>query len=406
MDNNNTDRPRVLLGIGNPEHERRLITALAASGLAIAGRCLDGSSLLAQARDAEVVLAATGLHRLNRETVLAFRDLAVPLVLLVEPADVPGVQDLAYLLPAASSGPDVVAALKKAIARGPITGDHHREAGPADGASTEQTPGMGDVIAVVSGKGAPGATTVAIGLAAALQRDGRRVLLVDADLRGGGIGPCLDLDPRRGMVGLTVSGEPQALNDEIQEVAGVQVVAGIERPELRQRLQPASVSAALHQLAGGFDMTIVDGGETLAGTTCPASDAVLRLAGHVLLVTTPDILGLWNARACLRYLREITAIPPDEVGIVLNRRRGRDHYDATDVARALDAPVLATLPEDRRVVAAAGPVLIERVRRHRPMARELQRLASRLTANAQAAVETPAPRSMRRAWWRRPADAR
>ena len=60
----------------------------------------------------------------------------------------------------------------------------------------------GNVIAVVSGKGAPGKTTVAIGLAAALGERGRRVVLVDADLRGGNVGAYLDLDPRRGLFGL------------------------------------------------------------------------------------------------------------------------------------------------------------------------------------------------------------
>jgi len=44
-----SDRPpRVLLAIGNPERERQLLTALREGGWTVAGRCLDGPSLLQQ----------------------------------------------------------------------------------------------------------------------------------------------------------------------------------------------------------------------------------------------------------------------------------------------------------------------------------------------------------------------
>ncbi len=81
--------PRVLLAIGNPERERQLLTAMRDGGCAVAGRCLDGPSLvqLAAAGNVDVVLAAAGLHRLTVESFVAVRDAGVPMVLLAGPAE-------------------------------------------------------------------------------------------------------------------------------------------------------------------------------------------------------------------------------------------------------------------------------------------------------------------------------
>src|SRR5690606_4437399 len=97
-------------------------------------------------------------------------------------------------------------------------------------------------------------TTIAIALAATLAASGLRVALVDADLRGGNVAPYLDLDPRRGLVGLMAAGGQLAprLNDELQAGPDFAVLAGMERPELAAGLHDALLAAAVPALAGGF----------------------------------------------------------------------------------------------------------------------------------------------------------
>jgi ATP-binding protein involved in chromosome partitioning len=80
--------------------------------------------------------------------------------------------------------------------------DHHHARGassqPAAGA--EKLPGIRHIIAVGSGKGGVGKSTVSVNLAFALQQVGSRIGLVDADV----LGPSIP-----GMLGLA-TGQPPA----------------------------------------------------------------------------------------------------------------------------------------------------------------------------------------------------
>ncbi|MBN9492565.1 P-loop NTPase [bacterium] len=404
-------KPRVLVGIGNPERERRLLAGLAADKFVVAGRCLDAPSLVEQAVEVDAVLASADLHRLSADALIAVREAGVPLVLLVDPSDVARYNGHAYLLPSGSGQPEVVAALAQAIERGAVS-DDKRPIEAAAGGARESCDGRGrGVIALVSGKGAPGATTMAMGLASAFAAMGRRVLLVDADLRGGAICPFLDLDPRRGLVGLTVgtrAGEVASLDDELQAAGSFHVLAGIERPEIRDRLVPEQAAAAIRELEPSFESVVVDLGETLAGVASHVTNAVLRMADEVLVVTTADLAGLWNARSCLRYLQESGGITTDRVDVVINRHVGRGHYAAPEVQRALGVRVLGTIPEDRRAARVAVSEQVPLTTVGGAAARELRAVANALTSSetTAAADRRLAQKPQRSRWRRSPVEAR
>lgn len=406
-----SDRPpRVLLAIGNPERERQLLTALREGGCAVAGRCLDGPSLVQQAiaGDVDVVLAAAGLHRLAAESFIAVREAGVPLVLLAGPVEAETYAGLSYVLPEASEAPVIIAALREAIRRGAVAertnGDHAVTPGVI-----QVHEGTGEVIALVSGKGAPGTTTVAIGLAAALGPRGRSVLLIDGDLRGGAVGPYLDLDPRRGLSGLTVgpTDRPERVFEELQDGPGFSVLTGIERPEAQERLLPERIAATVSTLRDRFDVIVIDTGETLSGVTSAVGAAFLRSAERTLLVTTADLPGLWNTRASLRFATESLGVPAEAVSAVVNRQDGRDEYGAHEVERALGIRVVAAIPEDRRAARRARTNQIPITAAGGKAARAITELASSL-AGAAASEERPAAdeRSSWRRWRRQPAEGR
>ncbi len=410
--NDASDRPpRVVLAIGNPERERQLLTVLREGGCTVAGRSLDGPSVVQQAvaGDADVVVASAGLHRLTGASLIAVREAGVPMVLLAGAGEADAYEGLAYVLPAASGGPVIIAALHEAIRRGAVASQ-----GTADNASAPARPAPGykgscEVIALVSGKGAPGATTVAIGLAAALGSRGQSVLLIDADLRGGSIGPYLDLDPRRGLSGLSVgqSDRPEHVLDELQDGPGFSVLTGIERPEARERLTPERIAAAVSGLQERFDVVLIDGGETLSGVTSAVGAAFLRSAERVLLVTTADLLGLWNARASLRFLTESLSVPPEAVSAVVNRRTARDQYGEHEVERALGISVVAAIPEDPRAARRARANQVPITAAGGKAARALADLATRMGGvpeiEEQGSADEP---STWRRWRRQPAEGR
>lgn len=401
----NGSRPRILLGVRNPEYERQLLTALAAGGFDLAGRCLDGPSLVAQVNGVDGVLASADLHRLTFDSLEVVRNSGTPLVLLVEPAEIVQFEGLAYLAPAASSGADIVSALRAAIQRGVV-----QAATPAtERAAKPTTPSSrgGQVLALVSGKGAPGTTTLAIGLAWALGRQGSRVVLVDADLRGGGVAPYLDLDPRRALIGLTVGRPSAALVDaELQEATGFSVLAGIERPEMRDRVTPEQLITALAVLRERFDYTVVDVGQALPGITSDAEGAVVRNADQVLVVTTADLVGLWNTRHCLRHLQESLGLPPERLVLIINRHAGRHEYGAAEVERALGVRGIATVPDDRKAALRAAREQLPLTAVGGSAARQVNALADVLTHPPLAPEERQSDAAPRSRWRRRTAEAR
>jgi MinD-like ATPase involved in chromosome partitioning or flagellar assembly len=394
---------RVLLGVGNPERERRLRDALSGDGMAIADRCLDAVSLVerASAMDLDVALASSDLHRLTGASLAAIREARLPLVLLVEPTDIERYAGLAHLVPAAAANEEVCGALREARARGPAyptatsaeVAQHDSDGGEGDDDGRE-----GQVIAVVSGKGAPGKTTVAIGLAAALAHGGRRVVLVDADLRGGNVGPYLDLDPRQGLVGLAFGGngasESERIEDELQEGPGFAVLAGIERAEMSASVSAELLTATATALRSRFDSVVVDAGQAIAGAHRPPTDSLLRLSDRVLVVTCGDLVSLWNARAAVRHVREGAGLASNAMAVVLNRKEGRGRYGEAEAERALGVPVVAAVPEDRRAARRAIEAQLPITTVGGRPAPELRCLADHLTAEPAAT----AARARRRRW--------
>lgn len=401
----NGSRPRILLGVRNPEYERQVLSALSAGGFDVAGRCLDGPTLVAQASEVDAVLASADLHRLTLDSLEVVRNSGTPLVLLVESSEITQFQGLAYLVPAASHGADIVSALRGAIERGVV-----QEATSATERSPEEASAPlahgAQVFALVSGKGAPGTTTLAIGLAAALNHQGSRVVLVDADLRGGGVAPYLDLDPRRGLIGLTVGPASADMVDaELQEASGFSVLAGIERPEMRDRVAPEHLMKAIVVLREHFEFTVVDIGQLLPGVASDAGNAAVRSSDQVLVVTTADLTGLWNTRHCLRYLQDSLGLPRERLALIINRHAGRHEYRAAEVERALGVRIIATVPDDRKTAMRAAREQVPLTTAGNSAARQVNALAGALTRPGLGSEERQSEAAPRSRWRRRTAEA-
>ena len=184
-------------------------------------------------------------------------------------------------------------------------------------------PGVRNIIAVSSGKGGVGKSTVAVNLAVALAQDGARVGLMDADLYG----PNAPL-----MLGLTdaqpiVSGNKLVPN----EAHGVKLISiGILKPGDEPMIFRGPILHSLVRqflgdvLWGELDYLIVD---MPPGT----GDVQLSLAQLVpvqgaVLVTTPQAVALADVRRALRMF-ETVHVPV--LGIVENM----SYFVAPDTGR-------------------------------------------------------------------------
>lgn len=349
---------RVLLAVGDRTVEQQIVHELPGLGFVIARRALDAPGMIeaASERGIDIALVTADLHRISEATLIALRERDVPVVVLArDETDAARFRELAQILPARSPIATVASALREAATRGAGATQQPIEPQPlvATGSQMPSQDRRGEVIAVASGKGAPGRTTVAIALAAELGRTGSTVALVDGDLRGGNVAAYLDLDPRRGIVGVAASSGSlsERLEAELQPGPHCAVLAGAERPELAATLPADFLGAVVATLRTRFERVVVDLG-------VPAEPSVVRAADAVVIVAGADLVAIWNVRTGLPALRQTA--PNARMYLLVNRQEGREHYGPDEVAKALDVPTLGAVREDRkaarRAIAGQAPL--------------------------------------------------
>ena len=156
------------------------------------------------------------------------------------------------------------------------------------------------ITAVTSGKGGVGKTFVAANLAAALARQGQRVLVLDADLGLANLDVVLNLFPKITLHDVFTG--KHSLDEAILPAPGgfSVLLAGsgmVEysrmTPEVREQLQKV-----IDEVAPRYDRVLLDTGAGI-------SDVVLytvSLADDVLVVATPEPTSLTDAYATIKVL--------------------------------------------------------------------------------------------------------
>ncbi|MCF6737030.1 chromosome partitioning protein [Blastococcus sp. KM273129] len=400
-------------------------------GVTVVRRCVDVSDLLAAAATGtgQAALLSAELRRLDGDAVARLHAAGVAVVGLVEPGDDAAAQRLrrlgvARVLPA-DADPELIAeALRDAVAGAPLPGHDVadlRAALPAPSRPPEpgRPPGeRGRVVAAWGATGAPGRTTVAVGLADEAARLGVPTLLVDADVHGGVVAQVLGLlDESPGLAGAARQAglgtlDARALASLAWAVRpDLRVLTGLARADRWPELRPAAVAAVLGEARHLAQLTVVDCSfgveddeelsyDTAAPRRNGATLAVLEHADTVLCVSGADPVAL---QRCVRALDQLRDVLPDvEPVLVVNQlRRGPVPGDPRqEIGDALERFTgrrpRSFLPADRRATdaaLAAGRTLAEAATGS-PLRAELRALAAQLAG-------VPAPAAGRRAALRR-----
>jgi ATP-binding protein involved in chromosome partitioning len=251
----------------------------------------------------------------------------------------------------------------------------------------DKIPDVRHVIAVASGKGGVGKSTVSANLALALAGLGHSVGLLDADIYG----PSQQI-----MMGTTEEpmGDPEGKIHPVESPGGVKVMSFgfLVDPDQPVIWRGPMLQKALEQFVGDvlwgeLDFLVVDlppGTGDVALTLCQN----VPMAG-VVIVTTPQDVALVDARKSLHMFRKLE-VPV--LGIIENM----SVYECPEcghiehvfgegggrrTAEELEVPLLGSIPLDAAIVAGGDsgkPVVVERP--DSPAGRAFTELAEKLSA--------------------------
>jgi flagellar biosynthesis protein FlhG len=171
------------------------------------------------------------------------------------------------------------------------------------------------VIAVTSGKGGVGKTTVAVNLAVALAERGLRVLLFDADLGMANVhvfagvtprGTLLDVVEGRATIAQILSNGPAG----VRVVCGASGVAGLADLNLRVI---EFLGGELARFADAFDLLLIDTGAGISSQVM----RFLAMANEIVVVATPNLASTLDAYGLIKVVRE--ARLPARVHVLVNQ---------------------------------------------------------------------------------------
>lgn len=181
--------------------------------------------------------------------------------------------------------------------------------------------GRARVIAVTSGKGGVGKTSISVNLGIALAARGNRVVLLDADLGLANVEVLLGLNSLYNLQHV-IDGERTLTQILVKGPGGIGVVPGSSGlAKLADLSEPArqNILNGLNDLQNRSDFILID---TMAGIGQNTVSFVVA-ADEVLLVTTPEPSAIVDAYAMIKtlYSRRDDALVRLLVNMVLNQKQ-------------------------------------------------------------------------------------
>jgi len=222
------------------------------------------------------------------------------------------------------------------------------------------------VIAVASGKGGVGKTTVSVNVAVALARMGLRVALLDADMGLANVDILLGIYPKFNLAHV-LSGERTLDEIMLDGPCGLKVIpgaSGIQKMSELSTIEQAALIRAFSEIDQEMDILIVD---TAAGISASVINFV-RACQEIKVVICDEPTSLTDAYAFIKLLYKDYGIGDFDViaNMVPSIRQGKKLFEklrkVTDYYLDVNLQFAGAVPYDRNLrksVQQQSPVVLE-----------------------------------------------
>lgn len=185
------------------------------------------------------------------------------------------------------------------------------------------------VITVTSGKGGVGKTSVSVNLAIHLQRQGKKVVVLDADFGLANIEIMLGIRPKYNLADLMFHGKsitdiitygPENIGF-ISGGSGINEMANLTRDQVFQLIQK------MYELDQQADVIIVDTGAGIGESVLE----FLAASEEVLLVVTPEPTSITDAYALLKALNRSSSYKPEKTVVKMVANQVKNNKEAEEL---------------------------------------------------------------------------
>jgi septum site-determining protein MinD len=243
---------------------------------------------------------------------------------------------------------------------------------------------MGKLIAMVSGKGGVGKTTITAELGIALSKAGFKVCLVDADVAMANLSLLLGMQSSPITLHDVLLGDA-VIHDAIYDgPAGLSFVPSGLSLDSYRRVDSEKLSSVVRSLKNEYDYILLDAasgiGKDVMATLAATDESLL-----ISMPTSPAIADLLKTKIVAQRLGNKPS------GVIMNfMRNEKGEITATDVMKMMELPVYGSVPFDEEIRKSflqekVSPVMIRMP--NTPAAVAVRKIVARLTGVTMAKEE-------------------
>ncbi len=206
---------------------------------------------------------------------------------------------------------------------------------------------MTKFVAFVSGKGGVGKTTTTLNVGQALAQQGKKVILLDANLSTPNLAIHLGMMNLSGTVNKFMHQE-KGLNEVIyKHESGISLIPASPSYEEFQKTNPQKLTEVFEHLDNMSDFVLIDAPSGLGYEV----NQILKHSDESVIVVNPNLSSVMEALKTIQLSKEQGSVV---AGIVLNMsNKGKNELSQQEVEQILGYPIIANIREHKKVKKAA-----------------------------------------------------